>query len=216
MAESERPGSLRADVRWHEEEVPKPAGGGSYVRQVAWIVGKDSDGGSLRYLAYLGANATITKDLRLEFGVLYPDVDVDWQKLESLVEKPITGVSELSYDDLALRLRSILGEHGYEMDAVDADFGGGWHWPLRELEKLLGNPSVIARFERTSGSVFRYLRESHPAYAYAVLKVRLLLESRTVELNDLKVGEAEFGKGGKARERRDFYVNALQYHLGGG
>jgi hypothetical protein len=207
---------LRVDIRWHDEEVPKPGGGGTYVRQVAWIVGEDVDGEGVRYLAYLGANPSVTKDLKLEFDALYPDLDVDWQALESLVEKPKTKVHDLSYDELALRLRSILGEHGYEMDAIDTEFGGGWHRPLKELERLLSNPAVTARFERTSGSVFRYLSESHPDYAYAVLKVRLLLESRTAALNDLVRSESELGKGGKARERRDFYVKALQYHVDGG
>ena len=207
---------MQVNVRWHDEEVPRPGGGGTYVRQVAWIVSEDIKSDRVRYLAYLGANPRVTKDLKLEFGALYPELEVDWDELEALVEKPKTRVEDLTYDELAFRMRSILGEHEYEMDAVDTEFGGGWNRPLKELEKLLSSPSVIARFERTSGSVFRYLCESHPDYAYAVLKVRLLLESRTDELSALVKGEAKFGKGGKARERRDYYLKALQYHVGGG
>ncbi len=202
-------------IRWQNEEVPRPGRSGTYVRRVAWIVAEDPDAEAVRYLAYLGANPQITKELQFEFDALYPDLQVDWDVLSEKVEKPPTRVQDLSYDELAIRLRSILGEHGHDMDAVDTDFGGVRHRPLKELERLLSSPEVTARFERTSGSVFRYMCEAHPDYAYAVLKVRLLLESRTSELKELVDGEAQFGKSGRALERRDYYVRALQYHVSG-
>lgn len=201
-------------IRWHDEEVPRPDGGGTYVRGVAWVVAGDESGSAVSYLAYLGANPHITKEFKLEFSALYPHLTVDWEQLEAGVEKPRTSVNLLSFDELAFRLRSILGEHGFEMDAVDTDFGKGRTRPLRDVERLVARPAVVARFERTSGSVFGYLRERHPDYAYALLKVRLLLEARDPELRALEGAEPAAGKGG-AHERKDFYVKALQTHLGG-
>ena len=206
---------MSVHIRWHEEEVVMPSGA-ARMRRVAWVVADDETGENLRYLAYLGAHPVVTPEFRLEFKALFPELSVDWERLESETRKPRRAVSELTNDQLAFQLRSILGEYGHELDAVDLRMGGGRRRPLREIERMLKDPGVAARFERTSGSVFLYFRQTHPEYAYALLKIRLLLESRSPELSALEEGERAGGKGAGSVARKDYIARALQSHLGEG
>lgn len=203
-------------IRWRSEKREMPGGRIRDVR-VAWVVEEPEDGDEtgVRFLAYLGSNPVVTGQFKLEFAALYPAIEVDWDELSEEIGRPQTDIGVLTYDELALRLRPILGEHGLRLDRIDHRLGRGWTRPLREVERLVRDPGVAARFERTSGSLFNYLREYHPEYAYALFKVRLLLIDGEASLTALEAREPEPQPGARFREFRRFCLATLAAELDG-
>lgn len=208
---------MSVHVRWRMEERKLPRGGVRTIR-VAWVVLEPDDGeeADVRFLAYMGPNPIVTSQLKLEFETLYPEVEVDWEGLAEEIGRPQTDVNVLTFDELAGRIRAVLGEYGLLLDRVDYRLGRGWTRPLRDVERLVRDPGVTARFERTSGSIFAYFREKHPEYAYALYKVRLLLTAGENDLADLEEREPEMRSGNRFRSFRQFCLATLADELDGG
>ena len=206
---------MSVHLRWRTEERRLPDGTVRTVR-VAWVVEGPDGAEDVRFLAYMGSNPVVTSQLKTEFEALYPAIEVDWEGLAEEIGRPQTDVGELTFDELAPRLRAILGEYGLLLDRVDYRFGRGWTRPLRDVERLVGDPGVTARFERTSGSIFAYLREKHPEYAYALFKVRLWLRDGDEALVALEAREPETRPGSRYRVFREFCITTLADELDGG
>ncbi|MDP6349831.1 MAG: hypothetical protein QF719_02245 [Chloroflexota bacterium] len=204
-------------IRWRSEEREMPNGRTRQVR-VAWVVHQpDADDDSeVRFLAYMGSNPIVTAQFKLEFQTLYPEIAVDWDALAEEIGRPQTDINVLSYDELAARIRAILGEYGLLLDRLDYRLGRGWTRPLRDIARLLRDPGVTARFERTSGSTFAYFREHHPEYAYALYKVRLLLTAGDAALSELEAREPAMEPGARFRDFREFCLAKLAAELDGG
>lgn len=201
-----------AYVRWYEEEV----GSGETKRRVkaAWLVRDVAAEGGIRQqvLAYLGQRPAVTANLEEEVAALYPDLAVDWgdvrQKLAG--DLGITNVRALTDDELALRLRSICEERGVTL--VDLSFRLGYRerQVLPEVLQFLADSASVARFERTSGSIFDYMMEKHPDFAYLIYKARLFLEGEEEALTSLIRSEPS-GFGDAAwRARRQFWRERLE------
>ncbi len=208
---------MSVHLRWRTEERRLPNGSVRTIR-VAWVVEEPDDGDEvgMRFLAYMGPNPLVTSQLKLEFEALYPGVAVDWEGLAEEIGRPQTDVKTLTFDELASRIRPILGEYGLLLDRVDYRLGRGWTRPLREVERLVRDPGVAARFERTSGSIFAYLRDKHPEYAYALFKVRLLLTAGDEALTAMEACEPEMRPGSRFRAFREFCLAALADELDDG
>ena len=189
---------MQARLVWYREQRTLPNGRERMVR-VAWIVADDPEQpeAAPRHLAYLGADPTITDRLREEFAALYPEVDADWDELAESAEIAPTDVSKLTLDDLAFRLRMILGEYGYLLDQIDFRLGKGWRRPLRQIELFARDPGAVGRFERTAGSFYAYLCQKHPETAYALLKIRTLLIEGEAALEAMEASEPEFKPGSR-------------------
>ena len=194
---------MQARLVWYREQRTLPNGRERMVR-VAWIVAEDPEHADAtpRHLAYLGADPTITDRLREEFAALYPDIDVDWEELARSAEINPTDASQLTLDELAFRLRMILGEYGYMLDQIDFRLGKGWRRPLRQIELFVHDAASVGRFERTSGSFYAYLCQKHPETAYALLKVRTLLLEGEAALAEMEAAEPEFKPGARFAEYR--------------
>src|SRR5688500_14372186 len=171
-------------VKWLEEEEDGPNG----PRRVraAWLVRDllDELGERQELLAYLGSRPRVTPVLQEEIAALYPEVDVDWEAIERLLS-PQPGrrnVAALSDDDLALSLRELSNERGMSLMDLALRLGYGQRQILPEVVRLLEDVGNIARFERTSGSVFDYLAEKHLDYAFLVYKARLFFEGDETSL----------------------------------
>ena len=204
-------------IRWRSEEREMPNGRKREVR-VAWVVHQPdpTDDSEVRFLAYMGSNPIVTAQFKLEFQTLYPEITVDWEALAEELGRPQTDINVLSYDELAARIRAILGEYGFLLDRLDYRLGRGWTRPLRDVARLLRDPGVVARFERTSGSAFAYFREHHPEYAYALYKVRLLLTAGDAALSELEAREPAMEPGARFRDFREFCLATLAAELDGG
>jgi hypothetical protein len=170
----------------------------------------------MRFLAYMGPNPLITNQLKMEFDTLYPEIEVNWEVLEAEIDRPQTDATTLTFDELACCIRSVLREYGLILDRVDDRLGRGWTRPLRDVERLLRDPGVTARFERNAGSIFSYFRQKHPEYAYALYKVRLLLVIGNDALSALEDREPEMQFGSRFRTFRQFCLDTLAQELDGG
>lgn len=208
---------MSVHLRWRMEERKLPNGSVRNVR-VAWVVGEPDNGDEegVRFLAYMGPNPLVTSQSKREFETLYPEVQMDWESLAEEIGRPQTDVKVLTFDELATRVRPVLGEYGLLLDRVDYRFGHGWTRPLREVARLVRDPGVAASFERTSGSIFAYLRDKHPEYAYALFKVRLLLTDGEEAVAALEALEPEIRPGSRFRVFREFCVATLADELDGG
>lgn len=208
---------MSVHIRWRMEERKLPNGRLRTIR-VAWIV--EHSGGSnkesIRFLAYMGPNPLITHQLKIEFDTLYSEIAVDWEALEKEIDQPQTDAATLTFDELASRIRLILRDYGLILERVDDRLGRGWTRPLRDVERLLKDPGVTARFERTAGSIFSYFRQNHPEYAYALYKVRLLLVIGDDALSALEDREPEMQFGSRFRKFRQFGLDILAQELDGG
>jgi transcriptional regulator with XRE-family HTH domain len=201
---------------WHDEEYQGPDGQVRTAR-VAWLAQDvpDADGVRRQYLAYLGRRPMVTADLIWEMRELYPDLYVDWDAIRQELWRTVavTDVRTLSDDELATRLRALARERGLSLLDLGARISSTRN-VVAELEHLLRETATIARIERTSGSIYRYLREKHPEYAYCLLKVRLFLEGRWAELEAVKAAEpagleAGLNAAGYPVQRR-FYERVLE------
>jgi hypothetical protein len=209
-------------VVWSEEEQPGPDGQPRAVR-VAWLAhdDADADGPRRHYLAYLGRRPMVTADLVWEMQELYPDLAVDWDVVRRELWRSAahTDVATLSDDELATRVRALARERGMSLLDVGARISTGARNVAAELEHLLREAASVARFERTSGSIYAYLRAGHPGYAYCLLKVRLLFEGRWVELDALRAAEPLGLDAGlhavSYRAQRAFYERVLERYEAG-
>jgi hypothetical protein len=196
-------------LRWVDEEVDS-ATGPRRVR-AAWLVHDDGLGDGPRFLAYLGQRPEVTPQLIEEVESLYPDVAVSWDAVRRQLEGEtgLTDVSRLTDDELALRLRSLAAERELSLTDLSLRLGYRQRYVLGELLRFLDEPAAVARFERTAGSVFAYLDQTHPEYAFLLYKARLLFSGDAEGLRRA-IREEPAGFGGAAwRERRAYWRERL-------
>lgn len=177
-----------AYVKWYEEDAEEDAGAEPRPRRIkaAWLVRDviDHYGERQEVLAYLGRRPAVTAALQEEVAALYPDVRVDWQA----VRRALTGgtdetnVPALTDDELALGLRGLARERGLSLMDLALRLGYRQRQILPEVTTLLGDPANVARFERTGGSIFDYMAEKHPEYAFLIYKARLFFEDDAASL----------------------------------
>lgn len=206
---------MSALIRWHAEE-RRDADGTARQVQAAWLVAEvpaaEDQPATTRYLAYLGHHPRVTEELTRECDVLYPELEIDWDAVGASMERP-PFPTDTSSDDLAIDWFEIVRGQGLRPDDVDYRIGRSRRRPLRELRMLLADSASVARLERTSGSVFRYLVDFHPEYAYAVIKLRLLLENRDPELERLEADEPADGGSVSRAERLGYWRRIIaEFH----
>jgi hypothetical protein len=193
-------------VKWVEEEVP--GAGGQRRARAAWLVRDllDEFGERQEFLVYLGERPAVTPELKEEVAAVYPDTVFDWPAIErALAGGGYTDVSNLSDDELALALRDLAHERGLSLMDLALRLGYRQRQILPEVVMLLDNVGSVARFERTSGSVYDYLVEKHLDYAFLLYKARLFLEGDERALDEVLRAEPS-GFGDAAwRERRAFW-----------
>ncbi|MBI3972830.1 MAG: hypothetical protein HY332_16255 [Chloroflexi bacterium] len=174
-----------AYIKWFEEE--NPGAGPARVR-AAWLVRdvRDAFGERVQVLAYLGQRPAVTEYLKEEVAALYPDLEIDWERIrQTLAGHPdFTHVQSLTDDELLLRLRALAHERGLSLMDLSLRLGYRHRQILPELTALVEDAGNVARFERTSGSVFDYMAQQHPEYAYLVYKARLFFEADESKLQD--------------------------------
>jgi hypothetical protein len=207
----------RAYVKWLEEDVEGSgthAGGQPRRVRAAWLV-RDVAGifGSERreVLAYLGQRPAITAGLQEEVAALYPDVPVDWDEIRRAVDggDAATRVAAMSDDELALHLRALANERGLSLVDLSLRLGYRQRQVLPEVMALLDDPGRVARFERTSGSVFDYMADKHPEYAYLLVKARLFFEGDEAALAAAVAEEPAGFDDAAWVERRRFWHERL-------
>ncbi|HEU5318768.1 MAG TPA: hypothetical protein VFX49_21825 [Chloroflexota bacterium] len=199
-------------VKWLEEEEDAPDG----ARRVraAWLVRNllDHLGERQELLAYLGQRPRVTPVLKEEVAALYPEIDVDWAAIERALsaDPGRINVSALSDDELALTLRELAQERGLSLMDLALRLGYGQRQILPEVVRLLENVGNVARFERTSGSVFDYLVEKHLDYAFVVYKARLFFEGDEARLADVVRDEPKGFSDAAWRARREYWRGQLE------
>ncbi len=207
-------GPESAYIKWVAEAAPVGRDGSLWV---AWLVRDivDDLGTRTQFLAYLGGRPRVTTDLQFEISELYPHVEVDWDSIKQSLEsrRPQTDVNGLSDDEIAMRFRELAHEQGMSVQDIASRVHIEPRNILQETETLVRTAGNRERFERTSGSVFAYLAENHPEYAYGVMKVRLLLQGDHETLERLLADEPSGFSVDSARRRRRHWSTALITHM---
>ena len=184
---------------------------------VAWLVRDivDDLGTRTQFLAYLGGRPRVTTDLQFEVSELYPDLEVDWDTIRQNLEsrQPQTDVQSLSDDEFVLRFRELAHEQGLSVQDIASRVRIAPRNILQETETLVLTEGNRERFERTSGSVFAYLAENHPEYAYGIMKVRLYLQGDHSLLDELVSKEPTGFSTDAVRRRREFWSLSLLSHM---
>ena len=184
---------------------------------VAWLVRDivDDLGTRTQFLAYLGGRPHVTTDLQFEISELYPNLEVDWEGIQQSLEsrRPQTDVDCLSDDEIALRFRELAHEQGMSVQDVASRVHIEPRNILQETETLVLTEGNRERFEQASGSVFAYLAENHPEYAYGVMKVRLFLQGDHSLLERLVAGEPTGFSSDATRRRRAHWTTSLLMHM---
>ena len=201
-------------IKW----VPEAASGRQdQTLWVAWLVRDivDDLGTRTQFLAYLGGRPRVTTDLQLEISELYPKVNVDWESIRHSLEsrQPQTDIHRLSDDEVAIRFRELAQEQGLSVQDVASRVHIEPRNILQETETLVLTEGNRERFERESGSIFAYLAESHPEYAYGIMKVRLYLQGDHSLLDKLVAGEPTGFSADAARQRRAHWSVSLLSHM---
>lgn len=209
-------GPSQAYIKWYEERASTETGSHRAMR-VAWLVRDIVDrlGERQQMLAYLGERPLVTRDLMWEVSELYPELAVDWEEVQRQLaaDATFTDAAALSDDELAVRLRALARERGLSLMDLALRLGHQNRHVLPELEALLSDLRNVARIERTSGSIFRYLAQKHPDYAFLVYKARLFFEGRLEELEHAAAAEP-LGYGSDAwRARRRYWGDVLGTYL---
>ena len=208
------PGPDRAYIKWVAEAAPDDK---ERTLWVAWLVRDivDDLGTRTQFLAYLGGRPRVTTDLQFEISELYPHVEVDWDSIKQSLEsrRPHTDVNGLSDDEIVLRFRELAHEQGMSVQDIASRVHIEPRNILQETETLVRTAGNRERFERTSGSVFAYLAENHPEYAYGVMKVRLLLQGDHSVLERLLAAEPSGFSAEAARRRRQHWSTSLLTHM---
>ncbi len=195
---------MSASVRWHPEEQRNPDGSVRRV-QAAWLVAEATEAEPRRrYLAYLGNNPHVTQQVRDECQVLYPEIEIDWGAVARALEQP-PPIEGLDLETLAQRWAQMAANQGLDPMEIEIRIGGGWKRPLSNLARLLSDSAAVARMERTSGSILAYMLEFHPDYAYALVKLGLLMTGRHTELEQLEAEEATELKGAPRARQVEFW-----------
>ena len=201
-------------VKWAPEAV---AGRNAHSIWVAWLVRDivDDLGTRTQFLAYLGERPRVTTDLQLEMSELYPHLEIDWDGIRQNLEsrQPQTEVHALSDDEFVLRFRELSQEQGLSVQDVASRVRIEPRNILQETETLVLTAGNRERFEEQSGSVFAYLAENHPEYAYGVMKVRLFLQGEHARLDRLIAREPTGFSAESARQRRAHWATALLAHM---
>ena len=198
-------------IKWLEEEEDGPTG----PRRVraAWLVRDllDELGERQELLAYLGSRPRVTPVLREEIAALYPEVEVDWSAVERLIssEPGQRNAAALTDDELALSLRELANERGMSLMDLALRLGYGQRQILPEVVRLLENIGNVARFERTSGSVFDYLAEKHLDYAFLLYKARLYFDGDEEGLARVVSGEPDGFSDAAWKARRAYWRSTL-------
>ena len=195
---------MSASVRWHPEEQRNPDGSVRRV-QAAWLVAEATEAEPRRrYLAYLGNNPHVTQQVRDECQVLYPEIEIDWGAVARALEQP-PPIEGLDLETLAQRWAQMAANQGLDPMEIEIRIGGGWKRPLSNLARLLSDSAAVARMERTSGSILAYMLQFHPDYAYALVKLGLLMTGRHTELEQLEAEEATELKGAPRARQVEFW-----------
>lgn len=198
-------------VKWLEEDEDGPTG----PRRVraAWLVRDllDRFGERQEMLAYLGQRPQVTPSLKEELAALYPGIPIDWESIQrALGAAPgLTDVAALTDDELALTLRDLARERGMSLMDLALRLGYGQRQILPEVVRLLENVGAVARFERTSGSIFDYLVEKHLDYAFVVYKARLFFEGHESALERVVSDEPAGFSDAAWRARRAYWRDRL-------
>jgi len=206
---------VSVSVQWFEEEDEEaPSGSAPRRRRAAWLVlqAPDDTGAPQRQpLAYLGPRPAVTASLQEEVAALYPDVPVDWPAVRRAiaVEAGLTNVASLTDDELLLRLAELAKERGLSLADLSLRLGYQERQVLPELLRLVEDASRVGRFERSAGSIFDYMAEHHPEYAYLVYKARLLFEGEQALLADLNAAEPAGYDDAAWQARRRFWQRRL-------
>jgi len=198
-------------IKWLEEDEEGPSG--SRRVRAAWLVRDllDELGERQELLAYLGTRPRVTPVLQEELAALYPEVEVDWM----LVDRALSAapgrlnVAALSDDELALALRELSNERGMSLMDLALRLGYGQRQILPEVVRLLENVENVARFERTSGSIFEYLAEKHADYAFLIYKARLFFEGDEETLARVTAAEPRGFDDAAWRARREYWHGTL-------
>ena len=184
---------------------------------VAWLVRDivDDLGTRTQFLAYLGGRPRVTTDLQFEVSELYPHLDIDWDSIRQSLEsrQPQTDVHSLSDDEVVFRFRELAHEQGLSVQDIASRVHIEPRNILQETETLVLTAGNRERFEQSSGSVFAYLAENHPEYAYGVMKVRLYLQGDHSRLEELVSNEPTGFSVDAARRRRHFWSLSLLSHM---
>jgi hypothetical protein len=201
-------------VKWVSEQ---PSSSGSVTRWGAWLVRDivDDLGTRTEFLAYLGTRPRVTEDLKWEMSELYANLNVDWDAIAQALSSgtPRTDARGLSDDEIALHFRELARERGLSLQDLASRLHIQPRNILQETETLVRTEGNRERFEERAGSIFAYLAQSHPEYAYALLKVRLFLEGEEAELERL-LREEPLGFSSQAvRQRKAHWAAALVCHL---
>ena len=207
-------------VQWFDEEDDE-AGAGQAAprrRRAAWLIAEPDASGppdlvpDRRVLAYLGPRPAVTAALREEVGALYPDLEVDWDAVRGAIaeETGRTNVHALTDDEVALHLADLAAQRGWSTMDLSLRLGYGQRQVLPELLRFLGDAVAVSRFERTSGSIFEYMVERHPEYAYLIYKARLVFEGEESLLADLINAEPRGFDDSAWQARRRFWRDRLE------
>ena len=121
---------MPASVRWDPEEQRRDDGSVRRVRS-AWLVADVNEDGEshTRYLAYLGNRPQVTKQLREECEVLYPEIKIDWIRVTRALENPSPVVAP-DLEALAQHWSEVVVDQGYDPTEIEARIGRGRHRPL--------------------------------------------------------------------------------------
>ena len=203
-----------AYIKWVPEA---ESGRNTQTLWVAWLVRDivDDLGTRTQFLAYLGGRPRVTTDLQFEISELYPSVKVDWESIRHSLEsrQPQTDIQCLSDDEVVMRFRELAQEQGLSVQDVASRVHIEPRNILQETETLVLTEGNRERFERESGSIFAYLAESHPEYAYGIMKVRLYLQGDHSLLDRLVAGEPTGFSADAARQRRAHWSISLLSHM---
>lgn len=184
---------------------------------VAWLVRDivDELGTRTQFLAYLGGRPRVTTDLQFEISELYPNLEVDWDSIRTSLEsrQPQEDLHLLSDDEVVLRFRELAQEQGLSVQDIASRVQIAPRNILQETETLVLTEGNRERFEETSGSVFAYLAEYHPEYAYGIMKVRLYLQGDHGQLDKLVAEEPTGFSIDAARRRRAHWSLSLLSHM---
>jgi hypothetical protein len=184
---------------------------------VAWLVRDivDDLGTRTQFLAYLGDRPRVTTDLQLEISELYPKLEVDWDNIRQSLEsrQPQTDLHGLSDDEVVMRFRELAHEQGLSVQDIASRVHIEPRNILQETETLVLTEGNRERFEQKSGSVFAYLAENHPEYAYGVMKVRLYLQGDHGSLEKLVADEPSGFSVDAVRRRKEHWSSSLLSHM---
>ncbi len=201
-------------IKWIPETVSERK---ERTHWVAWLVRDivDDLGSRTEFLAYLGGRPNVTTDLQFEISELYPNLEVNWDSIRQSLEsrQPQTDVQRLSDDEIVLRFRELAQEQGLSVQDVASRVRIEPRNILQETETLVLTEGNKERFVEACGSIFAYLAENHPEYAYGIMKVRLYLQGDHSLLESLVANEPTGFSVDAGRRRKEHWSTSLLMHM---